>query len=83
MITVLSRYKYNPVVLADGAVTASRKTVSDVYVYLYSVGIEDTLESLATKLYNDPMQWWRIADVNPQIAFPLDLISGTEIRIPQ
>jgi hypothetical protein len=50
MITALSRYEYNPVVLDDGAVTASRKTVSDVSVFLYTLKYGDTLESLAAKL---------------------------------
>ena len=50
MITVLSRYEYNPVVLDDGAITASRKTVSDVSVFLYTLRYGDTLESLAAKL---------------------------------
>ena len=83
MITALSRYEYNPVVLDDGAVTASRKSVSDVSVFLYTLKYSDTLESLAAKLYGDPGQWWRIADVNPQISFPLDMAPGVEIRVPQ
>ena len=83
MITVLSRYEYNPVVLDDGAVTASRKTVSDVSVFLYTLKYGYTLESLAAKLYVDPGQWLRIADVNPHVTFPLDMYPGTEIRVPQ
>lgn len=83
MITALSRYEYSPVVLDDGAVTASRKTVSDVSVFLYTLKYGDTLESLAAKLYGDPGQWWRLADVNPQVVFPLDIAPGTEIRVPQ
>ena len=83
MITALSRYEYNPVVLDDGAVTASRKTVSDVSVFLYTLKYGDTLESLAAKLYGDPGQWWRLADVNSHITFPLDMYPGTEIRVPQ
>jgi hypothetical protein len=43
----------------------------------------DTIENMAFKLFGDPSQWWRIADVNPQIEFPLDMVSGMEIRIPQ
>jgi hypothetical protein len=38
---------------------------------------------MAFKLFGDASQWWRISDVNPQIAFPLDLVPGMEIRIPQ
>lgn len=83
MITVLSRYERNLSTLEDGIITATRKPVSNVYVQKYTVKSGETLESIAAKLYGDPTQFWRIADINPQIRFPLDLESGMVIRIPQ
>lgn len=83
MITVLSRYEKGEDVLEDGIITAVRKPVSNVYVQKYTVKSGETLESIAAKLYGDPTQFWRIADINPQIRFPLDLESGMVIRIPQ
>lgn len=83
MITILSRYEKSPVVIDDGVVAAVRKPVDDVYVQRYTVSSGETLESIASKIYGDPTQFWRIADINPQIKFPIDLTPGTVIRIPQ
>jgi nucleoid-associated protein YgaU len=82
MITILSRYTHAET-NSQGLKTAVRKETSDVYVQKYSVKIEDTLEGLATQIYGDPSLWWRIADLNPQIKFPLDLEPGMVIRIPK
>lgn len=83
MITILSRYEQNQNVLEDGIATAVRKPVDDMYVQKYTVRSGETLESIASKIYGDPTQFWRIADINPQIKFPIDLVPGTVIRIPQ
>ena len=82
MITVLSRYTYADVNL-NGLRTAERKEVRDVYVQKYTVRIKDTIESIAAEIYGDSSLWWRIADLNPQVKFPLDLEPGMVIRIPQ
>lgn len=82
MITVLSRYTYADV-NANGLRTAERKDTRDVYVQKYTVQIKDTIESLAAQIYGDPSLWWRIADINPQVQFPLDLEPGMIIRIPK
>jgi len=83
MITILSRYEKNQLVLDDGIVTAVRKPVDDVYVQKYTVSSGETLESISAKIYGDPTQFWRIADINPQVRFPVDLAPGTVIRIPR
>jgi nucleoid-associated protein YgaU len=83
MITILSRYERNQQILEDGIVTAVRKPVDNVYVQKYTVMAGETLESIAAKIYGDPTQFWRIADLNPQIKFPIDLTPGEVIRIPQ
>ena len=82
MITVLSRYQYADT-NSNGILTAERKEVRDTYVQKYTVGIRDTIESLAGEIYGDPSLWWRLADLNPQVQFPLDLEPGMIIRIPQ
>jgi len=48
----------------------------------YTCKAKDTFESLASRFYEDADKWYVIADANPEIFFPLDLVSGTEIRIP-
>lgn len=83
MLNGLSRYEISLEVGADGKIIAIRKDSDPVRVSRYLVISGDTIENMAFKLFGDPTQWWRIADVNPQISFPLDLAPGMEIRIPQ
>jgi nucleoid-associated protein YgaU len=42
----------------------------------------DTFDLIATRIYNDPTQYWRIANLNPQVKFPNDIPVGTQLRIP-
>ena len=48
----------------------------------YTTRAGDTFESLAAKHYSDANKWYIIADVNPQVFWPLDLTSNTLIYIP-
>jgi nucleoid-associated protein YgaU len=61
------------------AVTQKSKTVS-YSNYVTRAG--ESFESIATRLYRDPRQYWRIAEVNPQVKFPDVIETGTLIRIP-
>lgn len=36
----------------------------------------------AFKFMEDSTSWWRIAEVNPGIWYPLDMLPGTYMRIP-
>lgn len=83
MLSGLSRYSVSEEIGLDGKIIATRKDSDPVRVSRYLVISGDTIENMAFKLFGDPTQWWRIADVNPQIAFPLDIAPGMEIRIPQ
>jgi nucleoid-associated protein YgaU len=42
----------------------------------------DTFDNLATRIYRDPTQYWRIANLNPQVKFPNEIPVGTQLRIP-
>jgi nucleoid-associated protein YgaU len=42
----------------------------------------DTFDLIATRIYNDPTQYWRIANLNPQVKFPNEIPVGTQLRIP-
>ena len=42
----------------------------------------DTFEILSTRVYRDPLQYWRIADLNPQVKYPDVIPAGTLIRLP-
>lgn len=62
---------------------AVRKSNTAVKAYSKYVAREgDSFELLATRLYNDPTQYWRIADMNPQVKFPDVIPAGTTIRLP-
>ncbi len=37
---------------------------------------------IASKIFNDPTQYWRVADINPQVKFPDIIPAGTVIRLP-
>lgn len=41
-----------------------------------------SMELLAAMYLNDATQYWKIADLNPQIAFPDILPAGTQVKIP-
>lgn len=83
MIYTLSRYTYGENTAEDGKLTAVKKQTFPVNVQTYVVSPGDTFENIAARLYGDSSQYWRIADLNPQVKFPLDLKVGTVIRIPQ
>jgi len=48
----------------------------------YTTQAGDTFESLAAKRFGDGNKWYVLADMNPQIFFPLDLEPGTLIYLP-
>jgi nucleoid-associated protein YgaU len=48
----------------------------------YVVKAGDTFESLAYKFYDDADRWYVLADANPDVFWPLDLIPGRRISIP-
>jgi nucleoid-associated protein YgaU len=51
-------------------------------VETYVVGAGDTFESLAHKHLGSGAKWYILADMNPHIFFPLDLVAGDRIVIP-
>lgn len=48
----------------------------------YTVRGGDTLESISNRLLGSPLRYWELADLNPQIKFPMDIKVGSVIRIP-
>jgi hypothetical protein len=43
---------------------------------------DENMPFIAFKFMDDSLRWWEIAEVNPQIWYPLDLLPGSYIRIP-
>jgi nucleoid-associated protein YgaU len=73
-----SRYR-----LDSTGLTASRISVNVRNYTLYIVRQGDTLEAIAARQYGNMRRYWEIADANPQVQFPLDLVMGQAIRLPR
>lgn len=66
-----------------GRVVAVRKTKESTTFDKYTTRDGDSFDSIAQYVLGDPQQYWRIADLNPQIKFPNEIPVGTVIRIPK
>jgi hypothetical protein len=47
--------------------------------FLHTVKERERLDLLAYRYYNDPRKWWLVADANPELPFPLDLLDTTPV----
>lgn len=72
-----SRYE-----LGSSGQEANRKSTTSRQYTLYTVRQNDTLESIAFRHLGDSRRYWEIADMNPQVLFPLAIDTGTVIRLP-
>jgi nucleoid-associated protein YgaU len=79
MTTYPSTARYE---LSSGGRYAARKSKSIVTYSQYVTRDGDSFERIAAKLFNDGTRYWEIADINPQVAFPEAIPTGTVIRIP-
>ncbi|MHA2429061.1 MAG: hypothetical protein ACXADB_13660 [Candidatus Hermodarchaeia archaeon] len=85
-----SRYRFSSIIQVDDSdgntngVYVLRSTTEDVPdgSIPHQVSAKDTFESLAFKKYSDANKWYVVADVNPQVFFPLDLTPGEVIYLP-
>ena len=84
-----SRYQYATIVpLADSKGVyhatiiplANADITTDYTTYRVTSG--DRLDSLAGVAYGDAELWWVIADANPEVFYPDDLVPGALLRIP-
>jgi nucleoid-associated protein YgaU len=73
----ISRYK-----LDAGGQTATRTPTGTAKYTLYTVREGDTLERVSANLFGTTERYWEIADINPQLKFPMGLSVGDVIRIP-
>lgn len=84
MLSASSRYTPTTVSsTTDTTVIAVRKPTATVEYSTYTARDGDSFVLLATRLFNDPSQYWRIADLNPQVKFPDVVTVGTVLRIPK
>lgn len=66
----------------SGRVLAKRKKEVSVSYKTYTTRERETFEYIAAFEFGDPRQWWRIAELNPQVKFPDYIPTGTVIRVP-
>lgn len=89
MIHLGSRYQNVPVVyMLDGRTGGTRPTVmrgnADITgsSTMSSFWTDSSrLDVVGSHLYDDPEQWWRVMDLNPEILDPLSLVAGTLLRV--
>jgi hypothetical protein len=48
----------------------------------YAAVEDEDLSFIAFKFLENPQSWWELAEVNPQIWYPLDIQAGELVRIP-
>lgn len=89
MIFEESRYetaRVVPLAASDGVYRSTilpRSSVPTTVDYtLHLVEFGDRLDTLAFQAYGDAEFWWKIADANPEVFFPDDIVPGMLIRIP-
>ena len=66
----------------DNNQTSSRVAPTKGSYRTYRVKAGDRIDTIAHQAFGDANRWWEIADLNPQIKFPLDLTPGDVLRIP-
>lgn len=88
MIYEDSRYSLDPVYrvqAADGVVRptvyADGQPINPPFFNHVVVGGE-RFDTLAARYLGNAEFWWHIADANPEVFYPEDLIPGSIIRIP-
>lgn len=88
MIFEDSRYALQPVVRIAAADGVTRPTIipdgspTDPPFRNYTVVQGDRFDLLAARFLGNAELWWHIADANPEVFYPEDLIPGQIIRIP-
>ena len=85
-----SRYRRVPdAAFVDGTgrsvqLKATREPVATELGLVYQVREGDRLDALANRFFHDPRKWWLIADANPDVLAPEQLLEpGRLLRIPR
>ena len=89
MIVNGSRYMGQPVmtvptdILGDTAACVFGPIPETPAKFVYYTVIQgDRMDKLAFELYGQSELWWKIADANPEVFYPGNLVVGSIIRIP-
>ena len=66
-----------------GRIIAVRKEQKKVSFDRYTSRQDDSFDTIAQRIFSNPQEYWRIADLNPQVKFPNTIEVGTVVRIPK
>lgn len=84
MLQVLSRYTTATETRNGATAVVAKRVPTKAPNYITHTAREgDSFDSLAFKYLGASYFFWKIADINPQVAFPDRIPAGTIIRIPQ
>lgn len=64
-------------------IVAIRKPMVSSPYTVYVTKDGDSFDRIAARVFGDSTQYWRIADLNPQIAFPDFIPTNSYIRVPR
>lgn len=89
-ITRLSRYYTGPLAQIPDKYTGDYNIAvfrqfddqGKVSYFDYTWVVGDTLSLIANKYLGNPILWWRILEINPEITDPFSIIPGQTIRVP-
>lgn len=89
MISSNSRYAGHSVEIVTAPDGTSRRVIAPknpqpirARVIRYRWSDDDRVDTVAADHYQDPTQWWRIAEVNPEILDWTAVPPSTVVRIP-
>jgi hypothetical protein len=57
-------------------------SIPEVSPLEYLVKEGESMNFCAWKLLGAHSNWWRLADANPNIWYPLDVVPGTKLKVP-
>ena len=82
-MTLSSSSRYKRSTDNSGVSVTQRKVKESTRVLSVVTKEGQTMQTLAALHLGDPNLYWRIADLNPQIAFPDSIPMGTRLRVPK
>jgi nucleoid-associated protein YgaU len=86
-----SRYEYSTVDFLEVKTDGSQSPIvfyefpatSTISYYEHTYVKGERLDQISQQYYNKPTLWWLIMDYNPQITNPLQIKTGTVIKVPR
>lgn len=75
--------RYTQITDDNGRAATKRKARPSSRYYTVIAMDGQTMQEIAAQHLGDPSLYWRLADVNPQVAYPDEVPAGTRLRLPE